>query len=126
MRYILLIFLTISTINANSVINLSNKNFYKVINSSKPTLVKFYAINCYACKLMEPYFIKASKYYSNKITFAELNIDKYPNLRDKYEIMATPTTIIFRNGKEVDRVIGGMKYDYLEAWVKNIIKYFRL
>ena len=126
MKKIVIAFIIISSfIFASNVKKLNSSNFNVVINSSKPTLVKFYANNCQACILMAPHYKKVSNEFSSKIKYAELNIDNYPNIREKYQVVATPTTILFKDGKEVDRAIGGYNYKYLKSWAKNIINYFK-
>lgn len=37
----------------------------------------------------------------------DLDIDKSPNTPSQYGVMAIPTLIFFKNGKEVDRITGG-------------------
>ena len=126
MNKLAIVFIILSTfIFASNIKELNSSNFKSTINSSKPTLVKFYSNNCQACILMAPHYKRVSKEFASKIRYAELNIDNYPNLRQKYQVVATPTTILFKNGKEIDRAIGGYNYKYLKSWAKNIINYFK-
>jgi len=125
-HYLLLIAIASSFLVANSVKELSATNFYSVINSSKPTLVKFYANNCPACITMAPHYKKVAQEFGNKIRYAQINVNTFPNIARKYYIAATPTTVLFKNGKEIDRAIGGYGYNYLKKWAINILNYFKI
>ena len=44
--------------------------------------------------------------FAGKAGFAKIDGDKSPDLVTKYEVEGYPTTIIFKDGKEVERVVG--------------------
>ena len=43
----------------------------------------------------------------------KLNIDEELNLATKYNVMSIPTFILFKDGKEVERMIGAMPKEEL-------------
>ncbi len=122
---LLLNFIAIPTIKAQSekgkVIELSEKDFDKTIKSGL-YLVDFYADWCRPCKMMQPILNEVATSYSDKITIAKINTDKNKNLSKTYRITGIPCMIIFKDGKEISRIVG---YNEKEALVKKIKPYFK-
>ncbi|HEX8421948.1 MAG TPA: thioredoxin domain-containing protein, partial [Pyrinomonadaceae bacterium] len=44
--------------------------------------------------------------YSDTARVVKLNVDENPNVPQKYGIKGIPTLIMFKNGKEEERVVG--------------------
>jgi thioredoxin 1 len=60
-----------------------------------------------------------AKEYSGKVVFGKLNVDENPETAQKFGVMAIPTLLIMKEGKEVDRVIGVVPKNQLEAKVSS-------
>lgn len=99
-----------------NVIELTSDNFKQTIGSSKPTLVKFWASWCGPCKQMAPEFAKASDSFVGTVTFAKLNVDSYKSIANEYGIASIPTTVLFKNGKEVGRETGVYNSSDISKW----------
>jgi thioredoxin len=114
----------VQSLNAgnSTVIDLNRKNFQQILSSKKPVLVKFWAAWCGPCRRMTPKYKKVSKSYVNKIIFTELNVDKQQAIASRYDIQSIPTTILFINGKEMDRFTGGLDTKQIEYWASEIVK----
>lgn len=91
----------------------------EVKNSDKPVIVDFWAEWCAPCRMMEPIYEELASKYEGKMKFAKLNVDENPDVAEKYGIMAIPTMIIFKNGVEVERIIGALPKDKLEKIIKD-------
>ena len=86
---------------------LSDQNFKaEVLQSKLPVLVDFYGDWCQPCKLLAPIISEVAKEYGGKIKVGKLDVDKNPQTAQKYGVMGVPTLILFRNGKEVKRLVG--------------------
>ena len=96
------------------IIELSEENFEKSINSNKPILVDFWATWCGPCKFMLPVFDKLAKKYASKIDFGRLNVDDSQSIAVKYDVYAIPTFIIFYKGHAVERAVGAVGEKGLE------------
>ncbi len=93
----------------NEVQNLKQTDFDReVLKAETPTVVDFYADWCGPCKIVSPIIESLSKEYAGKINFAKINTDDNQGLAIRYDIMSIPTVIVFKGGKEVDRIVGAV------------------
>ena len=71
---------------------------------------------------MIPVFEEFSKEYGDKITFAHLNIEYYPDVYEKYSrlgwITGKPTFLLFNNGNPTDSVVGAYE-ESLESMIRK-------
>lgn len=70
------------------------------------TLVDFNAPWCAPCRSQEPILEELAARYTKKATIAAMNIDDHPDLAVKLGIRSIPTLIIFKNSKEIQRLVG--------------------
>ena len=89
----------------------------EVIKSRLPVLVDFWAPWCGPCRIVSPVLDKLSSEYPNKLVFAKLNVDDNKEIASQYDVRGIPCMIIFKNGKELDRIIGA----YPEAQLRGKI-----
>ncbi|RPH48534.1 MAG: thioredoxin [Desulfobacteraceae bacterium] len=81
------------------------KNFDKMIESGL-CLVDFNAPWCGPCRLQEPVINELEQRYKGKANVVKINIDENSNVAMKLGIQSIPTIILFKNGKEVSRLVG--------------------
>jgi len=99
-----------------AVIHFSDSDFEeKVLKSSLPVLVDFYADWCGPCRLAEPIIEELAGTYASKIVIGKLDVDADIKTAGTYGVMSIPTVIMFKDGKEVARKVGfGGKQGYLD------------
>ncbi len=96
--------------------NLNHENFEGVVSSGL-SLIDFYADWCPPCKAYAPKFDEFAEKYSEKMTVAKVNVDQNKELARKYNVRSVPTTIMIKDGKEVERLGGNVSSAELEALV---------
>lgn len=93
----------------------------KVLKNTLPVFVDFFATWCGPCKMAEPVVEELSESYKDKMVFVKINVEENQQLSSKYSIMSIPTTIIFKNGAEVDRQTGFSGKQNFEEMIKKVI-----
>lgn len=88
----------------NEVSDASFEN--EVLNSNQPVLVDFWAAWCAPCRMLAPTVEAVAEKYQGKAKVVKLNVDENVDSSSRYGIKGIPTLILFRDGKEAERVVG--------------------
>lgn len=83
---------------------ITSQNFEEeVLKSERPVLVDFWATWCGPCMRQAPIVEELA---DEGYAVGKIDVDQEPALAQKYGIMSIPTLLIFKDGKEVNRVVG--------------------
>src|SRR5256714_3962831 len=77
-----------------------------VLKSDRAVLVDFWAQWCAPCRMLAPTVEAVAEKYAGSATVVKLNVDDNPAVSQRYGIKGIPTLILFKNGKEEERVVG--------------------
>lgn len=77
-----------------------------VIEAGKPVLVDFWAPWCGPCKMIAPELESLAPEYADKAAIIKVNVDDFSAVAQRYKVMGIPTLLIFKEGKEVSRLVG--------------------
>jgi thioredoxin 1 len=78
-----------------------------VLGSGQPVLVDFWAEWCGPCRAIAPTVDAVAEAVSGKATVYKMNVDDNPQIPNRYGIRGIPTLIVFKNGAEQERFVGG-------------------
>jgi thioredoxin 1 len=95
--------------------------FNEIIKSSVPTLVDFYATWCGPCRAMNPVLDQLKNDMGNQIRVLKIDVDKNPDVADKFKIRGVPTFMLFKNGEVNWRQSGGMDLNTLKSKVRSAL-----
>lgn len=86
---------------------LGGANFKEFIDSADTAvLVDFWAEWCGPCKMIAPVLEEVAAEYEGKVSVAKFNVDEDKAIPSRYGIVSIPTLIVFKNGNEVERIVG--------------------
>ena len=106
-----------STPTIDKPIVVSDRNFEQTTKSYPLLVVDCWAAWCAPCRAIAPIVDELAKEYSGKVVFGKLNVDENPETTQRFGVMAIPTLLVMKDGQEVDRVVGVVPKNQLEAKV---------
>ena len=88
-------------------VHVSDETFDEmVLQAPVPALVDFWAPWCGPCRMVAPIVEDLARDYHGRAMIAKINTDENVQVAGRLGIMGIPTLIVFKDGKEVDRVVG--------------------
>jgi len=107
---------------AKGIVDVSEQNFEKeVLKSNTAVLIDFWAKWCGPCKALTPVLEEIAQAAEGKFKIAKINIDENSDLATKWEVLNIPTMILFKDGEEVDRLVGYMPKAKIQAKIDSIL-----
>lgn len=98
-------------------VHVSESSFEEdVLKSAEPVLVDFWAEWCAPCRMVAPVLEEIAREQEGKLKIAKVDVDANPSIPARFGIMGIPTLILFKGGREVDRVVGYLPKPHL--WAK--------
>ena len=91
--------------------------FEELLGGSQPVLVDFWAEWCMPCRRLAPVIEQLGERYADRLAVAKVDIDKHPELAQRYGIQSIPTVILFDKGRPIHTEIGLRPID---AYTKKI------
>ena len=77
-----------------------------VLESDLPVVVDFTAAWCPPCRRAMPILEAIAADYRGRIKVVEVDADEESQLVGRYGVRAMPTLLVFRQGQEIERLIG--------------------
>ena len=108
--------------NNDKAVDISEKEFEETINNKNKSavVVDFFGNWCMPFLMLAPTIEElASKLKS--IKFARVDIDENRKLSERFNITSIPCLIVFKNGKEVERIMGALPEEVLEEKLKKYL-----
>ena len=96
---------------------MTNENFDSE-TASGAVLVDFWAEWCGPCRMLGPIFEELSGEMEG-VKFGKVDITTNEELAKKFGVMSIPTLILFKDGKEVERIMGAVPKERLKEWVES-------
>ena len=78
----------------------------EVLKADVPVLVDFWATWCGPCRMVAPVLEDVAGEQGDKIRVVKLDVDANPITAGRFGVRAIPTMIVFKNGREADRIVG--------------------
>lgn len=101
-------------INTNEFIN-------EVENRKGTVVVDFFATWCGPCKMLSPVYNSLGEEMKEKADFLKVDIDQSMGLSQKFSVTTVPTVIVFKDGKEVDRLVGFIPKNSLQDKIEQYL-----
>ncbi len=104
---------------ADALKYLNDDNFQTEI-AQGVTLVDFFADWCGPCRMMEPIIHELAEELNGQVKIAKLDIEAAQRTTATLQVTSIPTIILFKDGREVNRVVGVKDKDTLKRLIQSV------
>lgn len=104
------------------VTELDKENFEREVRGLDiPVIIDFYSEGCGPCQIMKPVFEQVSIEFEGKVKFAKVNVENSQEISSSFAVSGIPCLIIFKDSKEVVRMVGFISADVLRKKLEEVL-----
>jgi thioredoxin len=113
---------TVSIGTAAVPVSLGDNDFQQFLQAvNLPVMVDFFAPSCGPCQSLSPFIRELAGRYLGRVVIATLDTSRHPGSSAHYKIRGVPSLLFFKNGVEVDQIVGAPPEADLIARLDNLL-----
>ncbi|SCW52942.1 thioredoxin [Paenibacillus tianmuensis] len=97
----------------------TDTTFINDLNRDGLTLVNFWAPWCSPCRFFGTILEAFDREHNGEEQILKVNVDEQSNTASQFGVMSIPTTILFKNGAPVDKIVGAVPIEELKKFIAN-------
>ncbi len=102
-------------------VTITTENFESLKNGDKPLVVDFWATWCGPCRAIAPAVAELAEEYDGKIVVGKCDVEENDDIAMEFGIRNIPTLLFIKNGKVVDRLVGGQSKSAIQKKFETLL-----
>ncbi len=94
---------------------------HEVFDWAGVAIVEFWSPTCGACAMIQPLLESLAYKKAGLVKIVRVNIEKEVSIANQFQIRATPTLLVYRNGKLIDELRGAYPEPQMREWIETTI-----
>jgi thioredoxin 2 len=86
-----------------------------------PVLVDLWATWCGPCRMVSPALVQLATERAGKVKLVKVDVDKAPQLSQRFDVRAVPTLLVVRGGEVLARQAGAAPVNVLRDWLDQAL-----
>ncbi|GAB4343401.1 MAG: thioredoxin [Desulfobulbaceae bacterium] len=104
------------------VLPLDDASFDRFVGAnSLPVLVDFFSPTCGPCRMLAPVIDELADAFAGRVLVAKYDTSRHQHAASRFRITGVPTLIFFRQGREVDRIVGAAPRQEIERRLNALL-----
>lgn len=100
------------------IAQVSEQDFQEKVKQGT-VLVDFYADWCGPCKMMAPVLDKVAAELGSAVSILKLDVDGAQGVARQFQVSSIPTLVLFKDGKEVSRLVGLQNAEAIKRLIQS-------
>jgi thioredoxin 2 len=96
------------------IVPATEQDFDQEVRAPVPVIADFWAPWCAPCRMVDPVLEAMAKDHAGHLKILKVNVDEEPELARRFGAMSIPLLVGFKDGEEVERVVGALPRKQLE------------
>jgi thioredoxin 2 len=101
------------------IVEADQRSFDDEISASVPVMIDLWAPWCGPCKMVTPVVEGLATRHAGRLKLVKLNVDAAPDIAARYQVQGIPLLVLWRDGRELDRLVGAAPERDIEHWLKR-------
>jgi len=102
-------------------VQITSENFEELKNGQLPLVVDFWATWCGPCRMVGPIISELAEKYDGRIVVGKCDVEENEELAAEFGIRNIPTVLFFKNGSQVDKLVGAVSKAKFEEMFESVL-----
>ena len=102
-------------------VQITSENFEALKNGELPLVLDFWATWCGPCRMVSPILSELAEKYDGKIVVGKCDVEENEELAAEFGIRNIPTILFFKNGAQVDKMVGAQSKAKFEEKIESLL-----